>query len=192
MTTALASGPRQSVFTGLDICREAGWELPDGTQRPVFEDDRWDVTAVIGLPNQMSKVSRRFDFTAITKPHLAGDRQGTDHGHARPQTRGRDALAAGLPDPAAPADRVGAVGRVDSVPELAHPRATRRSTRRDHPSAGRRHLRQPSQPTSATGSDHRLLLLTERPGRQRSGVGVRTKGGGRPRYDGNRRPVILR
>jgi hypothetical protein len=69
MTTALASGPRQSVFTGLDICREAGWELPDGTQRPVFEDDRWDFTAVIGLPNQMSKVSRRFDFTAITNPH---------------------------------------------------------------------------------------------------------------------------
>ncbi|MGX7671303.1 hypothetical protein [Plantactinospora sp. DSM 117369] len=57
------------------------------------------------------------------------------------------------------------------------PRATRRSTRRDHPSAGRRHLRQPSQPTSATGSDHRLMELTERPGRQRSGVGVRTREG---------------
>ena len=56
-------------------------------------------------------------------------------------------------------------------------RATRRSTRRDHPSAGRRHLRQPSQPNSATGSDHRLLQLTERPGRQRSGVGVRTREG---------------
>ncbi|GAA3588750.1 integrase [Amycolatopsis ultiminotia] len=68
MTTALASGPRQSVFAGLDICREAGLALPDGTHRPVFEDDRWDFTAVIGLPNQMSKVSRRFDFTTITNP----------------------------------------------------------------------------------------------------------------------------
>ncbi|MGH3793215.1 MAG: hypothetical protein ACRDQ9_20905, partial [Pseudonocardiaceae bacterium] len=65
MTTALAPGPRRSVFTGVDICREAGLALPDGTHRPVFEDNRWDFTAVIGLPNQMSKVSRRFDFTAI-------------------------------------------------------------------------------------------------------------------------------
>jgi hypothetical protein len=69
MTTALASGPRRSVFVGLDICREACLVLPDGTLRPVFEDDRWDFTAVIGLPNQMSKVSRRFDFTAITDTH---------------------------------------------------------------------------------------------------------------------------
>ena len=39
--------------------------LPGGTRRPVFDDDLWDFTAVAGLPNQMSKVSRRFDFTAI-------------------------------------------------------------------------------------------------------------------------------
>jgi hypothetical protein len=31
----------------------------------VFEDDLWDFTEVVGLPNQMSKVSRRFGFTAI-------------------------------------------------------------------------------------------------------------------------------
>lgn len=74
-------------------------------------------------------------------------------------------------------------GRVNQHDQPTHrvpdpgPRATRRSTRRDHPSAGRRHLRQPSQPTSATGSDHRLMQLTERPGRQRSGVGVRTREG---------------
>ncbi len=65
--TALpAAGPRRPAFAGADICREAGLTLPDGTRRPVFEDDLWDFTAVIGLPNQMSKVSRRFDFTAIT------------------------------------------------------------------------------------------------------------------------------
>jgi hypothetical protein len=65
-TTALpAAGPPRSVFAGADICREAGLTLPGGTRRPVFEDDLWDFTAVAGLPNQMSKVSRRFDFTAI-------------------------------------------------------------------------------------------------------------------------------
>lgn len=65
-TAFIAAGLRRSVFAGTDICREAGLALPDGTPRPVFEDDLWDFTAVIGLPNQMSKVSRRFDFTAIT------------------------------------------------------------------------------------------------------------------------------
>lgn len=68
MTTALAYEQPGSVFAGMDICREAGLALPDGTRRPVFEDECWDFTAVIGLPNQMSKVSRRFDFTAIANP----------------------------------------------------------------------------------------------------------------------------
>ncbi|MGP4014558.1 hypothetical protein [Saccharopolyspora sp. 5N708] len=68
MTTAFGFGQRGSVFAGLDICDQAGLTLPDGTHRPVFEDVFWDFTAVIGLPNQMSKVSRRFDFTAITNP----------------------------------------------------------------------------------------------------------------------------
>ena len=60
-----AAGPDRSPFAGADVCREAGLALPGGTRRPVFEDDLWDFTAVAGLPNQMSKVSRRFDFTAI-------------------------------------------------------------------------------------------------------------------------------
>src|SRR5579859_3661397 len=69
MTTALASaaGPRQSPFAGADVCREAGLTLPDGTARPAFDDDLWDFTEVIGLPNQMAKVSRRFDFAAVTR-----------------------------------------------------------------------------------------------------------------------------
>jgi DNA-binding Xre family transcriptional regulator len=66
-TTALSTlGPHRSVFASADICREAGLTVPDGTPRPVFEDDLWDFTAVVGLLNQMAKVSRRFDFTAIT------------------------------------------------------------------------------------------------------------------------------
>ncbi len=69
MTTALAraAGPRQSPFAGAGVCREAGLVLPDGTARPVFDDDMWDFTEVAGLPNQMAKVNRRFDFAAITR-----------------------------------------------------------------------------------------------------------------------------
>ena len=42
--------------------------LPAGARRPVFEDDLWDFTDVIGLPVQMALANRRFDFTAITTP----------------------------------------------------------------------------------------------------------------------------
>ena len=59
--------PRQSPFAGADVCREAGLVLPDGTARPVFDDDMWDFTEVAGLPIQMAKVNRRFDFAAITR-----------------------------------------------------------------------------------------------------------------------------
>ncbi|MGH8922521.1 MAG: site-specific integrase [Actinomycetes bacterium] len=69
MTTPLAgtAGPRRSPFAGADVCREAGLTLPGGTARPLFDDDMWDFTEVAGLPNQMAKVSRRFDFAAITR-----------------------------------------------------------------------------------------------------------------------------
>jgi hypothetical protein len=63
-----ADPPRRSPFAGSDICGEAGLTLPDGAPRAVFEDDRWDFTAVVGLPNHMSPVSRRLDFTAIANP----------------------------------------------------------------------------------------------------------------------------
>ena len=70
MTTALApiGGPWRSEFTGADVCREAGLTLPDGVRLPVFDDDVWDFTQVIGLPVQMPLYSRRFDFTAIPGP----------------------------------------------------------------------------------------------------------------------------
>ena len=68
MTAALAAAnPRRSPFAGADVCRESGLVLPDGTARPVFDDDMWDFTEVAGLPNQMAKVNRRFDFAAITR-----------------------------------------------------------------------------------------------------------------------------
>jgi integrase len=69
MTTAftLADASR-SPFAGADVCQEAGLTLPQRTRRPVFDDDRWDFTQVVGLPTQMSLAFRRLDFTAITNP----------------------------------------------------------------------------------------------------------------------------
>jgi hypothetical protein len=54
-----------SPFAGIDICREAGLSLPPGAARPVFEDDEWDFTHVIGLPVRLNLGKRRFDFTLI-------------------------------------------------------------------------------------------------------------------------------
>ncbi len=57
-----------SPFTGADVCRQAGLGLPDDARRPVFEDDLWDFTDVIGLPVEMALANRRLDFAAITDP----------------------------------------------------------------------------------------------------------------------------
>ncbi|GAA3311002.1 integrase [Streptomyces cinereospinus] len=68
MSTALAPAfdGRSAVFTGADICAEAGLTLPGDAARTVFEDDVWDFTHVVGLPTQLSPSLRRFDFTLIT------------------------------------------------------------------------------------------------------------------------------
>ena len=68
IATTAPDAQRRSPFTGADICREAGLTLPDRTPRPVFDDDLWDFTDVIGLPVQMALYRRRFDFTTITDP----------------------------------------------------------------------------------------------------------------------------
>src|SRR6266699_3945006 len=70
ISAAASAGPQRpaSVFAGIDVCREAGLTLPEGARRPVFEDEEWDFTDVIGLPVQMPLASRRFDFTAISDP----------------------------------------------------------------------------------------------------------------------------
>jgi hypothetical protein len=69
MTAALPTADSiRSPFAGADVCREAGLTLSEGTRRPVFDDDRWDFTQVVGLPIQMSLAVRRFDFTTITNP----------------------------------------------------------------------------------------------------------------------------
>ena len=69
IATTAPDAQRRSPFTGADICREAGLTLPDRTPRPIFDDDLWDFTDVIGLPVQMALYRRRFDFTTtITDP----------------------------------------------------------------------------------------------------------------------------
>lgn len=66
MNTAFtAADSSRSPFAGADVCHEAGLALPDRVRRPVFDDDRWDFTQVVGLPMQMSLGFRRFDFTSI-------------------------------------------------------------------------------------------------------------------------------
>ncbi len=66
--SAIGGTAHRSQFVGANICGEAGFALPDGAARPVFDDDLWDFTQVIGLPVQMAAYERRFDFTAITNP----------------------------------------------------------------------------------------------------------------------------
>jgi hypothetical protein len=51
--TAAGSQDPASPFAGADICREAGLTLPPGAARPVFEDNTWDFTDVVGLPVQV-------------------------------------------------------------------------------------------------------------------------------------------
>src|SRR6266487_4101343 len=68
LAPAAAAGPHRSVFTGADVCRESALALTAGSRRPVFNDDMWDFTAVIGLPTQMRRANRRFDFTTIADP----------------------------------------------------------------------------------------------------------------------------
>src|SRR6266851_9906891 len=71
MTTTVAAasgGQLPSVFSGADVCTLAGLSLPEGAIRPMFDDQMWDFTGVIGLPVQMQLASRRFDFTPILLP----------------------------------------------------------------------------------------------------------------------------
>ena len=63
-----AASPPRSVFAGVDVCHEAGFALPAAAVRPVFEQDLWDFTEVIGLPTQLSGFSRRFNFGLIIDP----------------------------------------------------------------------------------------------------------------------------
>ena len=62
------AGEQPSPFAGADICAQAGFQLPPGALRPRFEDDAWDFTEVVGLPQDMPPSLRRFDFASIANP----------------------------------------------------------------------------------------------------------------------------
>ncbi|MGI8312833.1 hypothetical protein [Saccharopolyspora hattusasensis] len=71
MTTFAASSgfdDRPSPFAGDDVCLRAGLALPDGTRRPLFDDDLWDFTEVIGLAVHIPLSNRRFNFALIGDP----------------------------------------------------------------------------------------------------------------------------
>jgi hypothetical protein len=55
----------RSPFAGADVCREAGLPLPERAPRPLFDDDAWDLSDVIGLPVSLGLQRRRFDFNRI-------------------------------------------------------------------------------------------------------------------------------
>jgi len=57
-----------SPFASADVCELARLTLPEGAYRPVFDDDTWNLTEVVGLPVQMALARRRFDFAAIADP----------------------------------------------------------------------------------------------------------------------------
>jgi len=63
-----ATGARRPPFAGAEVCHAAGFQLPPGTHGPVFDQDVWDFTAVVGLPVQQRTNQRRMDFTVITNP----------------------------------------------------------------------------------------------------------------------------
>ncbi len=67
---AAALGPRPSVFAGEDICLAAG--LPadpaKAARRPLFDDDLWDFTCVLGLPRHQPARVKILSFGLITNP----------------------------------------------------------------------------------------------------------------------------
>lgn len=67
-TAAAALSPAGSPFAGLDVCATLGLPLPPPFRGPVFEQDLWDFTAVVGMPAYLSRGYRRMDFTLITNP----------------------------------------------------------------------------------------------------------------------------
>ena len=71
MTTFATDSAREhrpSPFTGTDVCLQAGLTLPDGVRRPLFDDDLWDFTDVVGLAVHIPLANRRFDFAVIGDP----------------------------------------------------------------------------------------------------------------------------
>ncbi|MBN9748675.1 hypothetical protein DMP23_47715 [Amycolatopsis sp. A1MSW2902] len=72
ITSPVGGAPRPAVdrspFEGLDLCATLGLAVDDGARGPVFDEDVWDFSPVVGLPAYLRPVARRLDFTAIRNP----------------------------------------------------------------------------------------------------------------------------
>lgn len=132
-TAAAESLVPVSPFAGADICREAGLLLPPGAARPVFEDDEWDFTHVIGLPVQLSPDKRRFGFTLIRDQRWRLVAKELIAALLAPR---HEAVAPRLPHASPHRNGQGPARRAHPAAELAHP-AGHPQPRRD----GRRLLR---------------------------------------------------
>jgi len=58
----------RSVFAGMDICAEAGWELKPGAHRPMFDEDVWDARGLALAPRTMSESAKVWDFSGVVNP----------------------------------------------------------------------------------------------------------------------------
>jgi integrase len=72
MTQAFTAAKKAQVgrsrFSGVDLCDAAGFILPPGAQRPVFDQDRWDFREVIGRSVQTPDFEMVMDFSVIDDP----------------------------------------------------------------------------------------------------------------------------
>ncbi|MFJ9840949.1 site-specific integrase [Kitasatospora sp. NPDC101155] len=61
---------KASPFAGEDVCQAAGLSIdPDrASVRPVFDQDVWDFTSVLGLPRHQVRNTQVLDFTRIKNP----------------------------------------------------------------------------------------------------------------------------
>ncbi|GAB7186773.1 hypothetical protein ATKI12_6604 [Kitasatospora sp. Ki12] len=68
VSPAPAAGVKPSPFTGQDVCAAAGFTVDHGRTRPVFDNDVWDLSGVVGLPLSTPPEQTVFHFTAIRNP----------------------------------------------------------------------------------------------------------------------------
>ncbi|HEX5116018.1 MAG TPA: hypothetical protein VFW65_12540 [Pseudonocardiaceae bacterium] len=67
VTGTLGVARQVSAFAGLDVCRAAGLAVHPHlrSRRPIFDQDLWDFTCVIGLPRHQRPAEQTLDFARI-------------------------------------------------------------------------------------------------------------------------------
>lgn len=67
-STAVTVEHRGGPFAGLDVADVAGLRLEPGSPRPVFDQDRWDLSGLTAAPVIMGAHRKVLDFTQIVDP----------------------------------------------------------------------------------------------------------------------------